>query len=180
MRSWRAAVLAAILLGTLMTAGDWVWDVARVRHSVVKGIVHGATMCLCIGAVIGFRTDRFGAGLLAGPLIGVIASGAFYLLAPVMRYWAMLPAWMLFWICFGALQQRLRPGRGARWLIQGGVAAVLSGVAFWSISGIWTDPAPGGPDYPLHFASWVFAFLPGFIALFFSDEDPGLRTHGSS
>jgi hypothetical protein len=34
-----------------------------------------------------------------------------------------------------------------------------------SISGIWTRPAPGGPDYPWHFLSWSFAFLPGFLAL---------------
>ena len=168
MRALRTAVFAAVLLGAVMTFGDFIWDIARVRHRVVNGIVHGAIMCLCIGAVIGARTGRVWAGLIAGPVIGVIAAGAFYLLAPVMRYNAMLPAWMLFWICFALLQQRLlRDDSGMpRALLRGAVAAVLSGVAFYAISGIWTRPAPGGPNYLLHFASWAFAFLPGFLALF--------------
>jgi len=179
LRALRAAVFAALLLGAVMTAGDFIWEVARVRHSMGKGIAHGVVMCLCIGAVIGFRTGRLGAGLLAGPVIGVIASGTFYLLAPLARYYAMLPAWMLFWICFGVLQQRLQPERGAHWLVQGTVAALLSGLAFYAISGIWTHPAPGGPNYPLNFASWSFAFLPGFLALFFATRVrlPTVRDH---
>ncbi len=175
-RALQGAVVAAIVLGAVMTAGDLVWELARVRHTMAAGMAHGAVMCLCIGAVIGARTGRIAAGLLAGPVIGVIAAGAFYLLAPLLRYYAMIPAWMLFWICFAALQQRLQPERGARWLIRGLSAAVLSGVAFYAISGIWTDPAPGGPNYALNFASWSFAFLPGFVALFFrSSDDPMTR-----
>lgn len=167
-RALRAAVFAALLLGAVMTAGDFIWDIARVRHRVVNGTVHGAIMCLCIGAVIGARTGRVWAGLIAGPVIGVIAAGAFYLLAPVMRYNAMLPAWMLFWVCFAILQQRLRRDDSGmpRALLRGAVAAVLSGAAFYAISGIWTRPAPAGANYAVHFTSWWFAFLPGFLALF--------------
>lgn len=34
------------------------------------------------------------------------------------------------------------------------------------VSGIWTRPSAAGPDYAVHFVSWSFAFLPGFLALF--------------
>lgn len=161
------AVVAAVLLAAVMTFGDYIWSVFEVRHKVVNGILHGATMCLALGVVIGWRAGRIAAGTLAGPVIGVVAALVFYALAPAMRYWAMLPAWMLFWILFAFLQQRLmRTETTATALRRGVAAALLSGAAFYAISGIWTKPAPGPPPYGVHFASWVFAFLPGFVALF--------------
>jgi hypothetical protein len=178
-RALRAAVGAALFLGVVMTFGDYVWATWHVRHKVVYGLVHGALMCLCIGAVIGARTRRAGAGALAGLPIGVAAAAAFYLLAPMLRMAAMLPAWMLFWILFALLQQRLgRAESVMRAVTRGGVAAVLSGAAFYAISGIWTRPAPGGPNYLVHFVSWSFAFLPGFLTLFWfapfgRDATPG-------
>jgi hypothetical protein len=163
----RAALLGAVLLGGVMTAGDFVWANWRVPHRVVYGLVHGAVMCFCIGSVIGVRARRGLAGALAGPVVGVVAAGMFYLLAPWLRWSAMLPAWMLFWLLFAVLQQRLRrdePATGA--LLRGLLAAVASGAAFYAISGIWTRPSRGGPDYSVHFVSWTLAFLPGFLALF--------------
>lgn len=160
------AVGAALLLGAVMTAGDFVWAFFDVRHSVWAGVIHGALMCLCLGTVIGIRAQRPAPGILAGPLVGVLAAGAFYVLAPVLGYGAMLPAWMFFWICFALLQQALTGGTLAAALLRGVGAAVLSGLAFYAISGIWTRPSPDGPDYVRHFLSWSFAFLPGFLALF--------------
>ena len=160
------ALGAAVFLGAVMTAGDFAWAQFRVRHSVLNGIVHGAVMCLCIGAIIGARAGRLQAGLVAGPLIGVLAAAAFYAMAPTLGYGAMLPAWMLFWICFALLQRWFSGGTLAMALLRGAVAAVLSGLAFYAISGIWTRPAPGGPNYPIHLLYWSFAFLPGFVTLF--------------
>jgi hypothetical protein len=166
-RALLAAVGASLLLGAFMTFGDYLWAAWQVRHKVAYGLIHGAAMCLCMGAVIGARAGRIGAGAAAGPVIGVAAAGAFYLLAPVMRMAAMLPAWMVFWVLFALLQQRLGAAESLpRALARGAAAAVLSGAAFYAISGIWTDPAPGGPNYPVHFVSWSFAFLPGFLTLF--------------
>jgi hypothetical protein len=124
-------------------------------------------MCLCLGLAIGARARRPAAGALAGPVIGVVAAGTFYLLAPWLRYGAMLPAWMLFWILFALLQQRIRPGEtpGAA-VARGVVAAVVSGAAFYAISGIWTGGSTRNPSYLLNFGAWTVAFLPGFIALF--------------
>ncbi len=166
-RALRAALGAALLLGVVMTFGDYVWATWQVQHRVAYGIAHGVVMCLCIGAVIGARTRRLGAGALGGPLIGVAAAGAFYLLAAAMGMRAMLPAWMLFWILFALLQQRMLSAETVpRALARGVAAALLSGAAFYAISGIWTRPAPGGPDYPVNLVSWSFAFLPGFLTLF--------------
>ena len=171
-----AAAGAALFLGAVMTAGDFIWAQFDVRHRVLNGLAHGALMCLCIGAVIGLRAGRLNEGLLAGPLIGVLAAGAFYAIAPTLGYGAMLPAWMLFWICFALLQLWLTTGTLGTALGRGLAAAVLSGAAFYMISGIWTRPSPGGPNYPLHFIYWSFAFLPGFIALFVAH--PARRSQG--
>ena len=148
-----------------MTAGDFVWAYFGVRHSVWAGVTHGALMCLCIGAVIGLRAGRPLPGLLAGPLIGALAAVSFYALARTFGWGAMLPAWMLFWICFALLQRFLITESLHRALGRGVIAAVLSGLAFYAISGIWTRPSPE-PNYAIHFLYWSFAFLPGFLTLF--------------
>lgn len=169
MTAFLAAVGAALFLGAVMTLGDFIWEYFRVRHSVWAGVAHGAAMCLCIGAVIGVRAGRLAGGLIAGPAIGVLAAATFYAMAPTFGWGAMLPAWMIFWMCFGVLQHWLAPATLNRnvAVVRGAIAAVLSGLAFYAISGIWTDPSPGGPNYLAHFGSWAFAFLPGFFVLFF-------------
>lgn len=157
---------AALFLGAVMTLGDFVWAYFNVRHTKMSGILHGVAMCLCLGAVVGARAGRLAPGLIVGPMIGVLAAGAFYALAPALRWGAMLPAWMLFWICFAVLQHALVRESLPRALGRGVAAAVLSGLAFYAISGIWTNPARGGPNYAVLFLYWSFAFLPGFLALF--------------
>ena len=165
------AIVAALLLGAVMTGGDFIWSFFSVRHKVWSGVAHGAAMCLVLGMVIGWRTRRFTAGAAAGPVIGVVAALAFYALAGWLRYWAMLPAWMLFWLLFALLQQRLaRTESMSAALGRGVAAALLSGAAFYAISGIWTNPPPGPPRYGVHFPSWVFAFFPGFVALFVGER----------
>ena len=164
---------AALFLGAVMTAGDFVWAYFNVRHTTMSGILHGVAMCLCLGAVVGARAGRLGAGLLAGPLIGVLAAGAFYALAPTLRWGAMLPAWMLFWICFALLQQMLLKETLPKALGRGLLAAVASGLAFYAISGIWTSPSRSGPNYAVLFLYWSFAFLPGFLSLFLGTPQRG-------
>lgn len=163
------AVFASLLLGVVSTLGDFVWANWQVRHRMLYGLIHGAAICLCIGAVVGARAGRPAAGAAVGPVVGVVAAASFYLLAPVLRYSAMFPAWMLFWICFGLLQATLsRNGtmRGA--LLRGAIAAVTSGIVFYLVSGMWTRPSPGGPDYAGNLLRWSVAFLPGFLALFWT------------
>jgi hypothetical protein len=163
----RHAIAGALLLGAVSTLGDFVWAAFRLQHRMGYGLAHGAVVCLCVGLVIGWRARRAALGAAAGPFVGVAAAGLFYMLAPALGYSAMFPAWMFFWICFGLLQAQLDPRkRYAAAVWRGVAAAVLSGLAFYAISGIWTRPSPGGPDYVRHLWSWTMAFLPGFAALF--------------
>jgi len=61
-------------------------------------------------------------------------------------------------------------------ILRGLAAAALSGIAFYLVSGIWTDRAPDGPNYLRNFVSWAFAFFPGFASLFW----PAARTSSFS
>jgi hypothetical protein len=162
-----AALGAALFLGAVMTAGDFVWEYFGVRHTVTAGTLHGAVMCLCIGGVVGARAGRLPLGIGVGPLVGVLAAAAYYAMAPTLGWGAMLPAWMFFWICFALFQRFLQPETIHAAVVRGVVAAILSGLAFYAISGIWTRRSPGPPNYFLHFVYWTFAFLPGFAVLFF-------------
>jgi hypothetical protein len=167
MKTIRDAVLSSLFLGLVMALGDWAWAAMRLEHRVAYGLAHGAVMCLCLGIAIGLRARKPGHAALAGPAIGVIAAGAFYLLAPSLRMAAMFPAWMLFWILFALLQRQLRGNEGiAGAAVRGLVAATLSGLAFYAISGIWTVPSHDNPNFAVHAAAWSFAFLPGFLVLF--------------
>ena len=162
------AVVASILLGGVMTLGDWAWAALEIRHRVVNGLIHGALMCLCLGLAVGVRAGKPAPAALAGPVIGIIAAAAFYALAPVLRWSAMFPAWMLLWILFALLQQRLSKKEAmSTALLRGIAAALLSGTAFYAISGIWINDSHSNPNLLRHFGAWTIAFLPGFVALFF-------------
>ena len=161
------AIVGALILGALSTFGDFVWEALSLRHRVAYGLAHGAVICLAVGAVVGWRARRAALGAAAGMVIGMAAAGLFYILAGTLRYSAMFPAWMFFWICFAALQAQLGGTRAyPAAAVRGLMAAALSGLAFYAISGIWTRPSPEGPNYLRHFLSWTFAFFPGFAALF--------------
>lgn len=164
------ALVAAVLLGGLMTLGDFVWAALHLHNRVAYGMIHGAAMCLTIGGLVGARVKQPLIGAFIGPIIGVLAAGGFYVLAPVMGWGAMFPMWMLLWICFGLMGALFGSGRTVSGgILQGVIAALLSGAAFYAISGIWTNPSPQGPNYLRNFLSWAFAFLPGFAALFWTE-----------
>lgn len=161
------AVMASIGLGAVMTIGDWAWAALELRHRVAYGLIHGALMCLCLGLAVGVRAGRPAGAALAGPVIGVIAAASFYAMAPMLRWNAMFPAWMLLWMLFALLQQRLsRKESTAIALARGVAAALVSGAAFYAISGIWVNDSHTDPNLLRHFGAWTVAFLPGFVALF--------------
>ena len=140
----RDALVASVLLAVVMTLGDVIWAALDLPHRRANGVAHGALMCLCLGAVIGWRAGRVALAAAAGLVIGTLAAGVFYALAGPLRFVALLPAWMMFWILFAFLQQwLLRVESGASAAVRGLVAAVVSGLAFIAISGIWTRGSPG-------------------------------------
>jgi len=160
------ALAASLALAAIMTLGDFAWAALHIRHRMAYGIAHGAVMCLCVGLAIGIRARRPLPAAIAGPAIGVIAAGTFYLFAPALRWGAMFPAWMLLWLLFAFLQRQLARGERIAVTVKRGIlAALLSGFAFYLISDIWVhESAHRGVTE--HFIAWTFAFLPGFAALF--------------
>jgi hypothetical protein len=161
------AVAGAIVLGVLSTLYDFVWAYFEVRHRAVYGIVHGMTLLSVAGIVLAWPVRRFGAGFLGGAAAGLVAAASFYAFFTVFGYLGgILAAWMLLWLLFGMLEAWLRgrsPVTGAI-LLRGLVAAVLSGAAFYLVSGMWTDHS-GPPNYARNALYWTFAFFPGFAAV---------------
>lgn len=166
-----ASVAGALLLAVLSTAGDFVWAQFRLPHRVVYGLAHGGAIFLALGGYLGMLRGRAWRGALGGLSVGVGAAASFYALAPLLGYAAMFVSWMAVWLGFAVLDGRvLLRASHARWLARGLLAALLSGLAFYAISGIWTQPRPGGPDYVVNLASWTLAFLPGLCALLLGED----------
>ena len=168
MRGATQAIVGSLLIAALSTFGDFVWARFVPAHRPVFGLLHGTTLCMAIGLYLGALRQRARRGAVAGALIGLAAAGGYYLLARLMGNAAMFVLWVALWAAFGLLNGRGpgdRPSPTAGALARGALAAFGSGLAFYAISGIWTRPAPGGPDYAYHFLSWTVAFLPGFLAL---------------
>jgi hypothetical protein len=159
------ALSGAIVLAVLSTLYDFVWAHFEVRHKAINGVVHGMTLLSVAGLVLAWPVRRWLGGLLGGALTGLIGAASFYAAYPILGYLnALVAAWMVMWIAFSTLATQLRRERvGTVTGIRGLAAAVLSGVTFYLVSGMWTDHS--APNYLRNFASWTFAFFPGFAAL---------------
>jgi hypothetical protein len=175
----RSAIIGATLIAAVSTFGDFVWAGLHLRHRAIYGLVHGAVLFLCMGAYFGFLQKKTLVGAIYGAATGLAAAGTFYLLAPIAGYSAMFLVWAFVWIALAVLVMRILPTRHAPIAplapiapnapIARAVAAMIgSGLAFYLISGIWQPFDPEGWDYAVHFFSWAFAYLPGFIALLYS------------
>jgi hypothetical protein len=180
MRGAAQAIAGSLLVAALSTLGDFVWARYVTAHRPLFGLLHGTALCLAIGLFLGALRREPIRGSVAGALIGLGAAAGYYLLARVVGYVAMFVLWMALWAAFGVLSGRglgVPRSSTAEALARGGAAAIGSGLAFYAISGIWTRPAPGGPDYAYHFLCWTAAFLPGFLALLAGrDHQAGSRS----
>jgi hypothetical protein len=166
MRAALRALAGAFALAALNTLGDFVWARFVAQHRTVFGLIHGTVLLLALGLFLGLLRGRPAFGALLGAAVGLLAALSFYALAPLFGYGAMFVCWMALWIGFALVDGRLRGAVHAREVLaRGALAAVLSGAAFYAVSGIWTRPAPGGPNYAFHFLCWTIAFLPGTAAL---------------
>jgi len=162
------SIVGALLIGALNTFGDFVWARFIPAHRPLFGLLHGTVLCLGIGLYLGALRRLAARGAVAGALIGLGAAGGYYLLARFVGYTAMFVLWMALWTAFGLLDALAlgepRSSVGTA-LTRGAMAAVGSGAAFFAVSGIWTRPLAGGPDYAYNFLCWTIAFLPGFLSL---------------
>jgi hypothetical protein len=160
------ALVSTVVAGAVATLGDWIWATYLSQHMMAAGLVHGALLCLAMGAMVGWPVGRASTGAVAGIAIGLIAAGLYYLLASVMRQAAMFVAWFALWVLVALLYHRLAAGASVALAIaRGVVAGAASGLAFYLISGMWTRWDPQAINYADHFARWAFAFAPGFLAI---------------
>jgi len=164
------SLAAAGVLGLVSTLGDWIWAMFIPDGAVLPGIVHGVLIFLIFALVLGVAAQSRMVRrrlLWSLPIAGLVIAAAFFPLAYVLGYLgALLATWVAMWLSLALLQRwaRSRSESLQRALARGLFAAVASGIAFWAISGIWTDPALLG-NYPLRLIYWSIAFFPGFLAL---------------
>lgn len=168
-RSLVHALEASTAMGAASTLADFVWAFWSLPHRMVYGLVHGAALCLFLGLVLGLLAPRRPWPRAAGGalLVGVISAASFYLLAPLMSWWALFASWMILWMLTALLNRWIRDDASSveTALLRGVCAAVLSGAAFYAVSDMWLSPPPGGPNYLVFFLKWTFAFWPGFFCL---------------
>lgn len=166
-----AALAGALLLGALNTFGDFLWARFVSQHKAVLGLAHGTILLLALGLYLGVLRKRWALGAIGGAAVGLLAAASFYALARLLGMSAMFVSWMALWIGFAFLDARLRGGAPPReTLVRGILAAIFSGLAFYSVWGIWTRHDPGGPNYAWNFFCWTVAFLPGLVALVVSPK----------
>ena len=166
------AVVASVLLGAVMTVGDWAWAALHFPHRVAYGITHGAVMCLCVGLAVGIRAGTAGArrrrrsGDRRDRRPVVLCAGAGDAVERDVRCVdaALDPVRAC---CSSGSRRRNRCDAA---LLRGTAAAVLSGAMFYAISGIWIHDSHTDPNLLWHFGAWSIAFVPGFVALFFNQR----------
>jgi hypothetical protein len=166
------AIVSSLFVAAVSTLGDWVWASQLLRHRMWYGLAHGGALCLAMGLALGAPAGRPLIGAGGGVIAGLLAAASFYVLAPLLRgaglggYSAMYIAWCLLWIFIAYLDGPiLRRASAAPALLRGLAAAIASGVAFYLVSGMWTNWDPATINYLDHFLRWAVAFLPGFLAL---------------
>jgi hypothetical protein len=171
------AAAGAATLGAASTLGDWIWARYIPDGAVLPGVVHGfvffallaAVLAYAVGTALGWRRL-----LPSLPLAGLFLAASFYPIALALGYIAgLLVTWAAMWIVLSLLLRWALAGsetlRSA--LIRGVVAAAGSGLAFWAVSGIWTNPAAAADPLTLaRFGAWTFAFTPGLLALMVGQE----------
>ncbi len=171
-----AALIGCGVLAAVSTFGDWLWTHYIPDGAVVPGVIHGAVIFLVMAIVLG---QAAGSGLALRRLVptlpaaGIVIAAVFYPLAHGIGYvGALLVTWVMMWLSTAGLQRWARQGAESLvlTLLRGAAAAIGSGLAFWAISEIWTQPDPN-INYLWRFLCWAFAFLPGFLALLLAPRD---------
>lgn len=167
-----AAVGGTVVLAAVSTFGDWLWANYLTDGAILPGVLHGLVFFVVLAAVLAAATGSRPAAkrlFWSLPPSGLLLAAAFYPVAMLTRNYlvSLMVTWFGMWAITAFLQRWARGNvetRG-RTVQRAVAAAIFSGLAFWAISGIWTQPSPDGPNYPWHFLCWGFAFLPGLLAL---------------
>lgn len=161
------ALVGSLLLATLSTIADYVWFLNIPQHQVSSGMIHGAALFAALGAYLGWRKGKLGAGAVGGLLSGMLAALSFYALAPLGGYSMMLVSWVLLWIFLAALQTYL-DGRldVAKALGRGVVTSIAAALGFIVVLyQLYRGWPPESFSVFRHFVAWSMAYLPGLYVL---------------
>jgi len=147
--------------------------------AIVPGVVHGVVIFAILAAVLGASSPVSGTTrrlMWTLPLAGLLLAAAFYPIAMLTGYLGgLLVTWVGMWLSLALLYRWARrspePLGGA--LARAAAAAVFSGLAFWAVSGMWTNPAETF-SFLTRTAKWAFAYFPGFAALLLARADDKL------
>ncbi len=175
-RELSPAVTASLLLAALSTAGDWIWARWIPDGAVLPGVIHGVLFFGALAFALGWAArSRWATTRLLWtlPATGLLLAAGFYPLAYAVGYLtALLLTWIAMWLALALLQRWARGGHetALRAVGRGVIAALGSGLAFWAVSAMWTQPAQQ-TGYGLRLLYWTFALLPGFVALLLAQRD---------
>ena len=162
-----SAVIGALVTAAVSTLGDYLWANVLPHGRPIYGFAHGAILFLTVGFCLGWPARQPMRGAVGGLVIGLGATGGFYLLRPLLGYSGLFVMFVALWIALGLLTGRVLQKRDSMnaVLVRSALAALGSGLGFYVISGIWFPFNPHGWDYLRHFVYWTIAYLPGFGAL---------------
>ena len=171
------ALVGALVTAAVSTAGDYLWANVLPHHLPVYWFAHALVLFLTVGACLGWPTRKPLIGAIGAALVGCIATLGFYFLQPIMGYSAMFVLFVALWVALGVLTGRVlqRHDSIGAVLARSALAAVGSGLGFYTISGIWFPFNPHGWDYARHFVYWTIAYFPGFAALLIQNNRSSLR-----
>ena len=163
----RNAIVGALVTAAVSTGGDYLWANLLPHGQPVYWFAHGALLFLTVGFFLGLPSRKPIVGAIGGVLIGIGATGGFYLLRPFLGYSGLFVMFVALWVALGLLSGRVLQQRDSMRvvLVRSTLAAAGSGLGFYAISGIWFPFNPHGWDYARHFIYWTLAYLPGFAAL---------------
>lgn len=161
------SLIGALLMAAVTTAGDYAWFQFGIRHTPVAGVLHGVILLSTLGAFLGLQSRKIAIGAVGGVVAGALGALAFYAMWGAIGWTAMFVSWALVWLGLSAFDARvLRRETGSGWLVRGLIAAVAGGIAFYAVSGVWTEHGDS-PNYGWHFVAWFIAWWPGLAALTF-------------
>ena len=161
------AVVGAIVLAVLSTVADYVWFLGIPGHQVSSGLIHGGVLFATLGAYLGWRKGKAGAGVVGGLLSGIVAAGSYYALAPIGGYSMMLVSWLLLWIMLAALQTYADGQLDVlRAFTHGTVTAIVAALGFAVVLfQLYRHWPPASFPAVKHFVAWTMAYLPGLYVL---------------
>lgn len=160
-------LIGIVAVAAVATLGDYVWYEFGVQHQMAVGILHGAALLMAAGGALGWPSGRLVTGMGIGIAAGVLGALSYYALLSTLGRLTMLAAWAAVWIFLAVGEGRfIHRKPWSKVLMSGLIAAALSGLAFYAVSGLVWGRAPlGGRNYGRHFACWLVAWAPGLLAI---------------